>query len=125
MIKGIQINACPLEMAGLKLLFYRVDEQTFIYQNAKFRNSLVEQWNSDGGTVWWNSGTLMVEQCDETVKTVMVEKCGGTFEQSWWNSVVEQWNSPGGTVWWNSGTVMPAQCRGTVEQSWCNSLVEQ
>ena len=71
----------------------------------------VEQWNSDGGTVWWNSGTLMVEECDETVKTVMVEQCGGTFEQSWWNSVVEQWNSVvhqwnrhGGTVSWNSGT---------------------
>ena len=77
---------------------------------------MVEQWNSDGGTVWWNSVTLMVEQCDETVKTVMVEKCGGTFEKSWWNSVVEQWKSHGGTVWWNSGTV---------EQSWCNSLVEQ
>ena len=46
----------------------------------------------------------MVEECNETVKTVMVEQCGGTFEQSWWNSVVEQWNSHGGTVLWNSGT---------------------
>ena len=93
----------------------------------------VEQWNSDGGTVWWNSGTLMVEECNETVKTVMVEQCGGTFEQSWWNSVVEWWNSHGGRVWWNSGTVMVAQCRGTVEQiileqSWWKSetmMVEQ
>ena len=25
-------------------------------------NSVVEQWNSDGGTVWWNSGTVLVEQ---------------------------------------------------------------
>ena len=33
-------------------------------------NSVVEQWNSDGGTV----------------------------EECWWNSVVEQWNSDGGTV---------------------------
>ena len=57
--------------------------------------------NIDSGTVWWNSGTLIVEQC------------GGTVEQSWWKSVVEQWNSPGGTVWW------------TVEQSWWNSVVEQ
>ena len=24
---------------------------------------LVEQWNSNGGIVWWNSGTMMVEQC--------------------------------------------------------------
>ena len=43
---------------------------------------MVEQWNSNGGTVgwnsgtvwwnsgivWWNSGTLIVEQCDETVE---------------------------------------------------------
>ena len=63
----------------------------------------MEQRNSDGGTVWWNSGTLMVEQC------------GGTVEQSWWKSVVEKWNSQGGTVWWNSGTVIVEQCAGTVE----------
>ena len=48
---------------------------------------MVEQWNSDGGTAWWNS---------------VVEEFGGTV---WWNSgtvlcnsVVEQWNSDGGTV---------------------------
>ena len=29
---------------------------------------MVEQWNSDGGTVWWNSGTLMVELCGGTVE---------------------------------------------------------
>ena len=38
---------------------------------------MVEQWNSDsgtmwwnsvGGTVWWNSGTVMVEQCGGTMK---------------------------------------------------------
>ena len=40
---------------------------------------MVQQWNSDGGTVWWNSGTVIVEQ-------------------SWWTSVVEQCNSKGGTV---------------------------
>ena len=44
---------------------------------------MAEQWNSDGGTVWWNSGTVVVEQCGGTV-------C--------WNSVVEQWNSDGETV---------------------------
>ena len=38
------------------------------------KNSVVEQWNSVGGTVWWNSGTVMDEQC------------GGTGEQSWWNT---------------------------------------
>ena len=55
----------------------------------------MEQWNSDGGTAWWNSGTVMVEKC-------------------WWNSVVEQCDSKGGTVWWNSGTVMVEQRGGTV-----------
>ena len=53
---------------------------------------MVEKWNSHGGTVWWNSGTVMVEQCT------------GTVEQSWWNSVVEQGNSDGGKM----------------GQSWCN-----
>ena len=65
----------------------------------------MEQWNSDGGTVWWNSGTLMVEECNEKVKTVLVEQCGGKVEQSWWHSVVEQWNRS----YWNGHG-------GTVEQ---------
>ena len=38
---------------------------------------MVEQWNSDGGTV-------------------IVELCGGKVEQCWWNTEVEEWNS--GTV---------------------------
>ena len=38
----------------------------------------MEQWNSRDGTLWWNSGTLMVEQC------------GGTVEQSRWDSVVDR-----------------------------------
>ena len=67
---------------------------------------MVEQWNSDSGTVWGNSGTVMVEK----------------------------WNTNSGTVWWNSGTVMVEwngvvkQCGGTIEQSWWNSgtlVVEQ
>ena len=58
---------------------------------------MVEQLNIDGGTVWWNS------------RTVMVEQCGGKVEQSWWNS-------HGGTVWWNSGTLMVEQCAETVKQ---------
>ena len=58
----------------------------------------------------------MVEECNKTVKTVMVEQCGGTFEQSWWNSAVEHLNSHGGTVWWKSGPVIVEQCGGTVEQ---------
>ena len=41
----------------------------------------MEQWNSDGGTVWWNSETVLVK------------------------SVVEQGNSVGETVWRNSETV--------------------
>ena len=43
---------------------------------------MVEQWNSDGKTAWWNGGTVMVEKC-------------------WWNSeqvMVKQWNSAAGTV---------------------------
>ena len=31
-------------------------------------NSVVEKLNSHGGTVWWNSGTVMVEQCGGTVE---------------------------------------------------------
>ena len=49
----------------------------------------MEQWKSVGGTVWWNSKTALVEQCD------------GTVEPCWWNSgrvMVEQWKSDGGTV---------------------------
>ena len=57
---------------------------------------MVEQWNCNCGTVWWNSAT------------VMVGRCGGTV---WWNS-------HGTTVWWSSGTLMVKQCAGTVEQSW-------
>ena len=53
---------------------------------------MVEQWNSDGGTAWWNS---VVE---EFGGTVMVEQCGGTVEQCC------------ATVLWNSGTVMVEQC---------------
>ena len=52
---------------------------------------------SDGGTVWWNSVTVMVEQCGETV-----EQCCGTLEQ----------------LWWNSGTVMVEQSGGTVKMAW-------
>ena len=29
---------------------------------------MVEQWNSNGATVGWNSGTVMVEQCGGTVE---------------------------------------------------------
>ena len=56
-------------------------------------NRKVEKWNSQGGTVWWNSETLMVEQCGDG--TVKVEQCGRTVEQSWWNTVVEQGDSDG------------------------------
>ena len=41
---------------------------------AEHSHSVLVQRNSDGGTVWWNSGRVMLEQC------------GGTV---WWNSVVE------------------------------------
>ena len=29
---------------------------------------MVGQWNSEGGTVWWNSGTVMMEQRGGTVE---------------------------------------------------------
>ena len=47
------------------------------------------RWNKVGGTLRWNSGTVLVEQC------------GGTVEQCWRNRgtvLVEQWNSDGETV---------------------------
>ena len=73
-------------------------------------------WNSESGTVWcggimeqcwWSSETVIREQCrwnsDKGTmtwdsKTVFVEQCGGTVEQCWCNSVVEQWNSGTGLV---------------------------
>ena len=45
-------------------------------------------WNSEtviveqcGGTVRWNSQTVMVEQGWWNTETVIVEQCGGTLEQ--------------------------------------------
>ena len=55
-------------------------------------NSEVEQWNSVGGTVWWNRG---VKQCWWNNGTVMVDLCGKTVEQWWWNGI-------SGTVWLKS-----------------------
>ena len=90
----------------------------------------MKQWNSNGGTVRWNSVVEKWNIVWWNSKTVMVEQCGGTVEHRWWNSVMKQWssvmkqwnsvmkqwNSIGGTVWghsgtvrWNSGTVMPGQ----------------
>ena len=59
-------------------------------------NRKVEKWNSQRGTVWWNSETLMVEQCGDG--TVKVEQCGQTVKQSWWNTVVQQGDSDGRTM---------------------------
>ena len=53
----------------------------------------MDEWKSDGETVWWNS---VVEQ-----GTVMVEESG---EKVWWKNVVEQ-----------CGETLE-QCCGTVEQ---------
>ena len=67
----------------------------------------MEQWNGDGETVWWKSGTVLWNS-----GTVMVEQC-------WWKGetvTVEQWNGDGETVWWNSGTVTVEQCGRTLEQ---------
>ena len=45
------------------------------------KRRVVEHWNSDGGTVWWNSEKVMVAQWNSDGGTVMVEQCGGTVEQ--------------------------------------------
>ena len=37
---------------------------------------VVEQWNSDSGTVWWNTARVMVEKSGGTLR-----QCGGTVEQ--------------------------------------------
>ena len=39
-----------------------------LWWNSDGRLVLVEQWNSDRGTVLWNSETVMVDQCVGTVK---------------------------------------------------------
>ena len=74
------------------------------------------RWNNVGGTlrwksgtVWWNSGTVLEEQWNSDSGTV-----GWKVEQFWLNSetvIVEAWKSDSGTVW-------VEQCGGTV-------LVEQ
>ena len=78
---------------------------------------MVEEWNSDGGTVWCNTGTVILEQCGGRV---WWNSDGGTV---WWNSgtvlcnsVVEQWNSDGGTVLYNSVVEQWNSDGGTVEQ---------
>ena len=67
---------------------------------------MVEQWNSDGGTAWWNGGRVMVEECWWKSGTVMVEQWNSVGRAVWWNSVVEECR---GRVWWNSGTVAVEQ----------------
>ena len=42
---------------------------------------MVEQWNSDGGTEWWNGENGMVEQCWWNIETVIVQQCGGTLKE--------------------------------------------
>ena len=53
----------------------------------------MKQCNSNGGTVWGQSGTVRWNSVMEQWSSH-----GGTVEQSWWNSVVEQWNIDGGKV---------------------------
>ena len=42
------------------------------------KRRVVEHWNSDGGTVWWNS---VVEQWNSDCGTELVDQCGGTVQQ--------------------------------------------
>ena len=84
---------------------------------------MVEQWNSDGGTVIVEQWGRKVEQCWLNSETEMVEPWNCDSGKVWCKS---------GTVWWNSGTVMLEQCRwnnvgGTLRWKsgeW-NSMVEQ
>ena len=60
-------------------------------------------WNSVVDRFWWNthSGTskkAMVEQWNSDGGTVIVEQCGGKVEQCGGTVLVEQWNSDAGTV---------------------------
>ena len=48
-----------------------VDQFWWNTHSGTSKKAMVEQWNSDGGTV-------------------IVEQCGGKVEQCGWNSVVEQ-----------------------------------
>ena len=63
---------------------------------------MVEQWNSDGGTVIVEQWGRKVEQCWLNSETEMLEPWNSDSGKVWWKSVVEKWNSVGGTVWWNS-----------------------
>ena len=56
-------------------------------------------------------GTLLVEQWNSESGTVMLEKCrrnsdGRTVTGNSGRVLVEHWNSDGGTLWWNSGKVL-------------------
>ena len=54
---------------------------------------------------WWNSGTVMLEQCTWNSDGGTL-RCNSVGERVWWNSgtvKMEQWKSDGETVWWNSG----------------------
>ena len=44
-----------------------VDQWSVVEQCNSEGGTVVEEWNSDGESVWLNSGTVMVEQCGETV----------------------------------------------------------
>ena len=66
-------------------------------------------WNCVGGRAWWNSGTMMEEQCGGTVEQSWWNTHSGTVKQRWWNGVVDHGNSEGGTV-------IVEQCAGKVKQ---------
>ena len=48
---------------------------------AEHSDSVMEQWNSDSGTVLWSIGRVMVEQGCWNSETVIVEQCCETLEQ--------------------------------------------
>ena len=42
--------------------------ETVMVEQCWWNSETVKQWNSDGGTVWCHSGTVMVKECGGTVK---------------------------------------------------------
>ena len=65
----------------------------------------VKQWNMDGETVWWNSGTVLVEQWNSVGGTVEQRRCNSVGVTMRWNSVGGGAWKNNGTVWWYSGTL--------------------
>ena len=80
----------------------------------------MEKWNSVVEQFWWNSGTVMLEQCRWNSDSGTVSWNSKTvFGTVWWSSRTVKVQQCCRTVLveqWNSGTVKVEHCGGTVEQ---------